>query len=101
MASRHIGRWLVTLAAAAVTLSSTSPPVDAAPQRSAAERAAFQRQNACPATGRHRGPCPGWEIDHVRPLCAGGPDRRENMQWLGVAAHREKSRADRRLCRNL
>lgn len=70
----------------------------AAPRRMA-ERAAFVRQNPCPATNLRRGACPGWEVDHVVPLCAGGADVRSNMQWLTVPAHREKTRLDRRHCR--
>jgi hypothetical protein len=40
-------------------------------------------------------------IDHVRPLCAGGPDRRTNMQWQTVAAAVRKDADERRLCRSL
>lgn len=69
--------------------------------RSMAERAAFVRANPCPATGLRRGACPGWEVDHIAALCAGGADTRQNMQWLTVQAHIEKSIGDRRLCRNL
>lgn len=68
-------------------------------QRSAAEVAAFKRANPCPATGLRRGSCPGYEVDHIEPLCAGGPDTRENMQWLTVAEHRVKTRFDVRTCR--
>jgi 5-methylcytosine-specific restriction endonuclease McrA len=67
--------------------------------RSAAERAAFMRQNPCPETGQRRGACPGWEVDHLHPLCAGGPDHRSNMQWLTVADHKNKTRLDRFICR--
>ena len=44
--------------------------------------AAFIRQWACPATGKHSGACPGWAIDHVIPLDCGGKDVVWNMQWL-------------------
>lgn len=73
----------------------------AKPQRSAAEVIAFKRHNPCPSTGLHRGACPGWEIDHVQPLCSGGPDTQANMQWLTVAEHRAKTRQDVRVCRYL
>ena len=43
----------------------------------------------------------GYEVDHIVPLCAGGADRPENMQLLTKAAHREKTRRDLRLCRQL
>jgi len=69
--------------------------------RSAAETAAFKRENPCPSTGLRRGACPGWQIDHVRPLCAGGLDHRSNMGWLNVDDHRFKTLVDARECRKL
>ena len=42
----------------------------------------FRRLYACPATGRHTGPCKGWAIDHVIPLAVGGCDAVRNLQWL-------------------
>jgi hypothetical protein len=67
--------------------------------RSAAERTAFKREQPCPATGHRRGPCPGYVIDHVQPLCAGGPDRRDNMQWQTHADAIRKDIGERRECR--
>lgn len=75
-------------------------PAQAAP-RSGIERAAFKRAHPCPATGVHRGSCPGFVIDHVRPLCAGGPDLRTNMQWQSVPEALAKDRLERRECRAL
>lgn len=69
--------------------------------RSAAERAAFVRENPCPATGQRRGACPGWQVDHITPLCAGGNDTRQNMQWLSIGEHRRKTTQDLRTCRRL
>lgn len=84
---------------AAAALAALLAPGSEAAVRSPAERAAFMRQNPCPATGLRRGACPGWEVDHRQPLCAGGPDHRDNMQWLTVADHKNKSRLDRFICR--
>lgn len=67
-------------------------------QRSYAAKAEFKRQNPCPETGRPRGRCPGWEIDHVVPLKCGGDDLPVNMQWLTVDDHKEKTRRESRLC---
>lgn len=67
--------------------------------RSAAEITAFKRENACPATGLSRGVCPGHQIDHADPICAGGSDTRDNMQWLTTEEHRMKTRSDVRMCR--
>lgn len=91
--------FALPLLLAALLASSVALPVDAKTVRSAAERAAFVRANPCPVTGLRRGTCPGWEVDHAHALCAGGRDARENMQWLTVQAHREKTRSDRRICR--
>lgn len=69
-----------------------------AADRSHAARAEFQRQHPCPETGEPRGPCPGYVIDHVQPLCAGGPDAPENMQWQMVEDGKAKDRKERRQC---
>lgn len=69
--------------------------------RSAAEILAFKRENPCPATGERRGGCPEWVIDHVQPLCAGGPDHRSNMQWQTVKDAKRKDVDERKLCRSL
>lgn len=70
----------------------------AGPARSHAAKAEFQRQNPCPANGERRGKCPGYVIDHVTPLCAGGPDHSSNMQWQTVADAKLKDRDERRMC---
>jgi hypothetical protein len=70
----------------------------AADARSAAELLAFKRANPCPSTGHRRGACPGYVIDHVDPLCAGGPDHRSNMQWQTVAEGKAKDKWERKGC---
>lgn len=70
-------------------------------ERSAAVRNEFKRHNPCPATGERRGACPGWVIDHVVPLCAGGPDAVGNLQWQAYADSLKKDADERRLCRDL
>lgn len=68
-------------------------------ERSAAEVLAFKRHNPCPVTGLARGACPGWQVDHTVPLCAGGEDKASNMAWLTVEDHRWKTFVDVRECR--
>lgn len=70
-------------------------------ERSPAQVRAFRAVHACPVTGLHRGACPGWQVDHVRPLCSGGEDGPGNMQWLAVEDHRFKTWVDVRECRKL
>lgn len=74
-------------------------PATAAP-RSHTAVAEFKRQQPCPATDQARGPCPGWVVDHITPLCAGGPDSSSNMQWQRAADARAKDRDEVRQCRD-
>lgn len=60
--------------------------------RSNTARHAFARAQACPSTGQHRLPCPGYRIDHIVPLKRCGVDAPENMQWLTIEQWREKTR---------
>jgi hypothetical protein len=53
-------------------------------------KSSFRRSHPCPSTGRTRGACPGYEVDHVKPLACGGADHPGNMQWLTRAANRAK-----------
>lgn len=66
----------------------------AAGERSSAARSAFQRQHPCPSTGRTSGACPGYVVDHVRPLKRGGPDSPSNMQWQTIEAAKAKDRVE-------
>lgn len=67
--------------------------------RSAAERTAFHRSNPCPSTGKLHGKCPGYVVDHIVPLCAGGADHQINMQWQELAASKAKDKLEWRQCR--
>lgn len=73
----------------------------AAEARDWRQRKAFTREHPCPVTGKRSGACPGWQVDHIVALCAGGPDEPSNMQWLRVEDHRIKTRGDRATCRRL
>lgn len=44
-------------------------------------------------------PCPGYQVDHIMPLCAGGADSPANMHWLSIEDHRRKTANDLRHCR--
>ena len=81
---RCVGIALVALAACA----------SQAADRSRVVRAEFVRSNPCPATGAKRGPCPGWQVDHKISLCSGGADALDNLEWITVVRHREKTRRD-------
>ena len=49
------------------------------------------------STGYPRGR-PGYVVDHVMPLCAGGADAPSNMQWQTVEAAKVKDRQERAMC---
>lgn len=83
----------VILVALAISL-----PADALPHRDQKAVAAFKRANPCPSTGATRGACAGHQADHRTPLCAGGFDRPDNLQWLTVEEHRHKTRTDVAVC---
>lgn len=67
--------------------------------RSQTARHAFVAQKACPSTGRHRLPCPGWQIDHRIALKCKGEDAPGNMQWLTIEDHKSKTKREARWCR--
>jgi len=59
----------------------------------------FMKRNPCPANGNAHGACPGYAINHIKALCAGGLDRPSNLQWLTVAGAKRKERLDAQACR--
>jgi hypothetical protein len=67
-------------------------PAFAATKRSAKARYQFRKSHPCPATGKTRGACKGYVIDHRVALCAGGKDEPENMQWQTVADAKAKDK---------
>jgi hypothetical protein len=86
-------KFLVALLAALLGAAATAAP------RSRSATAEFQRATPCPSTDARRGRCPGYVIDHVVPLCAGGADAAVNMQWQTIADAKVKDREEIRLCR--
>ena len=73
--------------------------VGAVQPRSAAAKQAFARIHPCPATGLKRASCPGYVIDHIKPLACGGPDKPSNMQWQTIAEGKAKDRWELKQCR--
>ena len=64
-----------------VLLGLTGATASAKTERKASEVLAFKRHNPCPSTGERGGKCPGYVVDHIQPLCAGGADNHQtNMQ---------------------
>jgi hypothetical protein len=69
--------------------------------RDPAQVRAFRKAKPCPATGKPNGPCGGWVVDHIRPLCVGGADHPSNMQWQTVSDAKKKDVDEIRECRAL
>jgi hypothetical protein len=67
-------------------------------ERSSSAKRGFQRMRPCPSTGSTSGPCPGYVIDHIKPLACGGNDSWSNMQWQTMAAAKAKDALERRGC---
>lgn len=85
--------------AAAILAASVLLPCYGAEKRSSKPLTAFKRENPCPATGKPSGPCPGWVMDHIVPLCAGGRDEPWNLQWQTVEDAKAKDRIERQACK--
>ena len=62
--------------------------------RNPAARRSFQAVHPCPATGRTSGACPGFVVDHIKPLKRGGADAPGNMQWQTTAAAKAKDKVE-------
>lgn len=94
--SRKIIGWPIGIVVF-VLLMAAYGAATAAP-RSRSARAEFQRFMPCPSTGKSRGPCPGYIIDHVTPLACGGPNLPSNMQWQTITDAKAKDRWERIGC---
>ena len=71
---------------------------DAGQYRSYAAKRDFKAAHPCPANGKTKGSCPGYVMDHVKPLCAGGADDPSNMQWQTLKDSKKKDKVERRMC---
>jgi hypothetical protein len=74
--------------------------VDAKIKRSWKERSEFKAIHSCPSTGKNKGACPGYIIDHIEALACGGADKPYNMQWQTIADAKAKDKWERIDCKN-
>lgn len=63
-------------------------------KRSSGAKHSFEREHPCPSTGRSSGRCPGYVVDHVRPLECGGVDVPSNMQWQTSSQAKQKDKTE-------
>lgn len=69
-----------------------------AADRSQTEKRHFAKAHPCPSNGKPVPSCPYYVIDHVYPLCAGGADKADNMQWQTKQAAAKKDVLEKRYC---
>lgn len=86
-------RWILLL------MMLISFTVQAGQHRSYKAKADFKRQHYCPSTGKPKGSCKGYVIDHIKPLACGGADEPYNMQWQTKAAAKAKDKWERKGCK--
>ena len=67
-------------------------------KRSSYQLTKFKKLHPCPATGLSTGRCPGYVIDHIKPLACCGADKPENMQWQTIAEAKAKDAWERKQC---
>lgn len=81
-------------------IASLSLVANAEQHRSYKAKTAFKYEHPCPATGRTKGSCPNYIIDHVIPLACGGLDDASNMQWQTKEEAKAKDKWERNDCSN-
>lgn len=96
---RHIEKLIFFLLAAAPFVLSAAEYCDTCPrdkhgriERSVSAKTEFKREHSCPSTGKAKGACPGYVIDHVIALKRGGMDNPRNMQWQTISEAKAKDR---------
>ena len=72
--------------------------LDDEPQADTSQKELFIKRFACPVTGKHSDACPGWVVNYIKPLCAGGADRMTNLQWQTLATAKRKEREAQKMC---
>ena len=65
---------------------------DTVKKRNPTMRSVFLSQNPCPSTGKTKGACPGYVVDHIVPIKRGGGDNPYNMRWQITLDAKEKDR---------
>ena len=79
-------------------VSMLTPGAEAEYARSKKVLRAFVNQHACPSTGLHRLPCPGYVMDHIKALACGGEDAVSNLQWQTREEAKAKDRWELKDC---
>jgi hypothetical protein len=83
-----------TEAAPCATPRTNATPGKIAPSAAAVHE--FREKHPCPTSGHNWGACPGYVVNHIKPLCKGGLDVPANLQWQ---THTDANRSDQTACR--
>lgn len=68
-------------------------------KRSYIARSNFIKTNPCPNNlNIYKNKCPGYIVDHIVPLCAGGLDSPINMQWQTIKEAKDKDKLEWKKC---
>lgn len=67
-------------------------PQESPKKRDASMRKLFMAEHPCPSTGKTKGACPGYVVDHIVPIKRGGGDHPYNMQWQNVQDGKDKDK---------
>lgn len=73
-------------------------PAQAERHRNQKAKYIFKYTHPCPSTGRRKGSCPAYIIDHIKPLACGGADSPENMQWQTKGEAEAKDKWEMKEC---
>ena len=82
----------------AIILPLISTTAFAESHRSQKAKNIFKYEHPCPATGRVKGACQGYIIDHIKPLACGGADGPENVLWQTKADAKAKDKWELKGC---
>ena len=82
-----------------IALAMAAPLALAETHRDPVQRRDFMHQHPCPSIGKTKGRCPGYVVDHINPLCAGGADHPSKMLWQTMAEAKNKDRLEREQCK--
>lgn len=96
--AKQMMRQLFAVMFLSLVFASLASNADARSPRDSKARAEFMKLQPCPATGKTRGACPGYVVDHVMPIACGGADDPSNMQWQTTAEARAKDKVERKGC---
>lgn len=87
--------WLIIISCA--LLIACSQPTKQT--RHPSVRAEFLREHPALSMVNDVGPCPGYVVDHIKPLCVGDDDSVDNMQWQTSGGSYLKDNSERAMCR--